>query len=73
MNDDPCDDALMLRPFDLDKAAAAKEINDLLNHYVTVMDTKASAFLAGNVAAATFLLREMPSAGLPHFGYTKSS
>jgi len=69
MNDDPCDDMPMLRPFDLDKAAAAKDINDLLNHYVTVMDTKASAFLAGNVAAATFLLREMPAAGLPHFAY----
>ena len=43
-------------PDDLQKAAAAKSINDYLNHYVTVIDTKAGAFLAGNVAAASMLL-----------------
>jgi hypothetical protein len=42
------------------RVKVAKGVNDLLNHYVTVFDTKASAFLAGNVAAASFLLREMP-------------
>ena len=61
MPDDPCDETRVLA--DLGKIKAAKSINDYLNHYVTVMDTKASAFLAGNVAAATFLLREMPEMG----------
>ncbi len=42
------------------KVKVAKGVNDLLNHYVGVLDTKASAFLAGNVAAASFLLKEMP-------------
>ena len=58
-NDDPA----ALRPFDLDKASAAKDINDYLNHYITVMDTKATAFLAGNVGAATFLLNKAPDHG----------
>lgn len=57
---DPCDEQAPLRPFDLDKASAAKDINDYLNHYITVMDTKATAFLAGNVGAATFLLANPP-------------
>ena len=47
-------------PDDLQKAAAAKSINDYLNHYVTVIDTKAGAFLAGNVAAAPMLLHGWP-------------
>jgi hypothetical protein len=60
MTPDPCDEQAPLRPFDLDKASAAKDINDYLNHYITVMDTKATAFLAGNVGAATFLLSNPP-------------
>lgn len=69
MNPEPCDDATLIRPFDLDKAGAAKDINGLLNAYVTVMDTKASAFLAGNVAAATFLLRDLPPPGPARIAY----
>ena len=61
MPSDPCDETRVLA--DLGKVKAAKSINDYLNHYITVMDTKASAFLAGNVAAATFLLRDMPEMG----------
>ena len=45
---------------DLQKAAAAKSINDQINQYIAVMDTKASAFLAGNVAVASFYLGTMP-------------
>ncbi len=40
----------------------ARRINGLLNHFVGVLDAKASAFLASNVAAGSFLLREMPNA-----------
>ena len=47
-------------PDDLQKAAAAKSINDQINQYIVVMDTKASAFLAGNVAVASFYLGTMP-------------
>ena len=47
-------------PDDLQKAAAAKSINDQINQYIVVMDTKASAFLAGNVAVASFYLSTMP-------------
>lgn len=64
---DPCDESRVLA--DLGKIKAAKSINDYLNHYITVMDTKASAFLAGNVAAATFLLREMPDMGMLRGAY----
>ncbi len=69
MKSQPCDDDLVRRPFDLDKASVAKDINGLLNSYVTVMDTKASAFLAGNVAAATFLLQKMPPPGTIKIAY----
>lgn len=48
-------------PDDLQKAAAAKSINDQINYYIQILDTKASYFLAGNVAAASFLLPDMPS------------
>lgn len=50
-------------PDDLQKAAAAKSINDQVNYYIQVMDTKASYFLAGNVAAASFLLQSVPADG----------
>lgn len=69
MDPEPCPDTTLVRPFDLDKAGAAKDINGLLNSYVTVMDTKASAFLAGNVAAATFLLRDLPPPGPARIAY----
>ena len=38
----------------------AHQVNGLLNHYISVLDAKASAFLAGNVASATLLLRGVP-------------
>ncbi len=47
-------------PQQLRRIKIARQINGLLNHFVGVLDAKASAFLAGNVAAGTFLLREMP-------------
>ena len=47
-------------PQQLRRVKIARQINGLLNHFVGVLDAKASAFLAGNVAAGTFLLREMP-------------
>ncbi len=56
-------------PDDLQKAAAAKSINDQVNYYIQVMDTKASYFLAGNVAAASFLLQSVPDGGLAKSAY----
>jgi hypothetical protein len=47
-------------PNDLDKAAAAKKINDYMNHYIAALDSKAGLFLAGNVAAASLLLQQWP-------------
>ena len=47
-------------PQQLRRIKIARQVNGLLNHFVGVLDAKASAFLAGNVAAGTFLLREMP-------------
>ena len=49
-------------PLQLRRIKIARQINGLLNHFVGVLDAKASAFLAGNVAAGSFLLREMPDA-----------
>ena len=49
-------------PLQLRRIKIARQINGLLNHFVGVLDAKASAFLAGNVAAGSFLLREMPHA-----------
>lgn len=69
MPDQPCDESPAPKPTDLDKADVAREINKLLNHYITVMDTKASAFLAGNVAAASFLLNKMPADGGAHIAW----
>ena len=40
--------------------AMAKGVNDVLNYYVQVTDTKASIFIAGSVAAASFLLLHFP-------------
>lgn len=38
----------------------AKGVNDVLNYYIQVTDTKASIFIAGSVAAASFLLTKFP-------------
>lgn len=38
----------------------AKGVNDLLNYYIQVTDTKASIFIAGSVAAASFTLMGFP-------------
>ena len=38
----------------------AKGVNDVLNYYIQVTDTKASIFIAGSVAAASFLLMKFP-------------
>jgi hypothetical protein len=40
--------------------AMAKGVNDVLNYYIQVTDTKASIFIAGSVAAASFLLTKFP-------------
>lgn len=47
-------------PNDLDKAAAARAVNDYMNHYIAALDSKAGLFLAGNVAAASLLLQRWP-------------
>lgn len=39
----------------------AKGVNDVLNYYIQVTDTKASIFIAGSVAAASFLLMHFPN------------
>ncbi len=52
-------------PQQLRRIKITRQINGLLNHFVGVLDAKASAFLAGNVAAGSFLLRELPHA---HWG-----
>lgn len=49
-------------PSNLTRIKVARRVNALLNQFVGVMDTKASMFLAGNIAAATFLLKDTPSA-----------
>jgi hypothetical protein len=38
----------------------AKGVNDVLNYYIQVTDTKASIFIAGSVASASFLLMNFP-------------
>ncbi|MFN0128097.1 MAG: Pycsar system effector family protein [Verrucomicrobiales bacterium] len=38
----------------------AKGVNDVLNYYIQVTDTKASIFIAGSVASASFLLTKFP-------------
>jgi hypothetical protein len=45
---------------DIQRIKVARRVNALLNQFVGVLDTKASIFLAGNVAAASFLLKDMP-------------
>jgi hypothetical protein len=45
---------------DLQRIKVARRVNALLNQFVGVLDTKASMFLAGNVAAASFLLKDAP-------------
>lgn len=50
-------------PPDTDGAitAMAKGVNDLLNYYIQVTDTKASIVIAGSVASATLLLTTFPT------------
>jgi pycsar effector protein len=45
---------------DLQRIKVARRVNALLNQFVGVLDTKASMFLAGSVAAASFLLKDAP-------------
>jgi len=40
--------------------AMAKGVNDLLNYYIQVTDTKASIMIAGSVTSASFLLMTFP-------------
>lgn len=47
----------------LTRIKVARRVNALLNQFVGVLDTKASMFLAGDIAAASFLLKEAPHAG----------
>lgn len=47
-------------PSNLTRIKVARRVNGLLNQFVGVLDTKASMFLAGNIASATFLLKEAP-------------
>ena len=49
-------------PLQLRRVKVARQVNVLLNHFVGVLDAKASAFLASDVAAGGFLLREVPQA-----------
>lgn len=44
----------------LKRIKVARRVNALLNQFVGVLDTKASMFLAGNIASATFLLKGVP-------------
>src|ERR1700759_2261309 len=48
------------QPSNFQRIKVARRVNALLNQFVGVLDTKASIFLAGNVAAASFLLKDMP-------------
>jgi hypothetical protein len=49
--------------------AMAKGVNDVLNYYIQVTDTKASIFIAGSVAAASFLLVKFPEGMGPQLLY----
>jgi hypothetical protein len=48
----------------------AKGVNDVLNYYIQVTDTKASIFIAGSVAAASFLLMTFPEGFGPRTLYS---
>lgn len=43
-----------------DELESARQINNYLNHYVTVTDAKAVGILAGVFASAAFLLKDIP-------------
>jgi hypothetical protein len=51
----------------------AKGVNDVLNYYIQVTDTKASIFIAGSVAAASFLLMKFPDGFWPRALYFVSA
>ena len=45
---------------DPQRVALAKGVNDTLNAYISITDSKAVAFLGGSTAAASFFLRDPP-------------
>lgn len=47
----------------------AKGVNDVLNYYIQLTDTKASIFIAGSVAAASFLLMHFPDGRIARILY----
>ena len=51
----------------------AKGVNDVLNYYIQVTDTKASIFIAGSVASASFLLVKFPDGWSGRILYTTSA
>jgi hypothetical protein len=51
----------------------AKGVNDVLNYYIQVTDTKASIFIAGSVASASFLLMKFPDAWSARTLYVSSA
>jgi hypothetical protein len=54
----------------VDELESARQINNYLNHYVTVTDAKAVGILAGVFASAAFLLKDIPcTASFAFWGY----
>ena len=51
----------------------AKGVNDVLNYYIQLTDTKASIFIAGSVAAASFLLMHFPDGRVARLLYFTSA
>ena len=51
----------------------AKGLNDLLNYYIQVIDTKASIMIAANVTSAAFLLSMFPGNFLAKLVYVSSA
>ena len=51
----------------------ANAVNDVLNYYIQVTDTKASIFIAGSVTPASFLLVKIPHALAPQVFYFLSA
>lgn len=51
----------------------AKGVNDLLNYYIQVIDTKASIMIAASVTSASFLLSMFPDKFLSKLVYVSSA
>src|SRR5688500_184722 len=49
---------------DPQRVVLAKGVNDTLNAYISITDSKAVAFLGGSTAAASFFLRDPPEGTL---------